>query len=125
MAEPDDIRARDFGGVFTALSNEQLETLIEDAECMLPLAPWEAAGCADCYDRALIYMAMHLGAVNLYGQASGPLTSASAGGLSASWGGGSSSTGLGSTRWGQLVDEWAARCGLTGPFVLVGQPACY
>lgn len=119
----DDLRDRDFAGIFALFTDEQLEILIGDAMCLIGETPWE--GCEECWFRAVIFAAMHLGVVGAQGSAPGPMTSASAGGLSASWGtSGSSSSSWGSTRWGQQVEALAAGCGRTGPFVAASPPAC-
>lgn len=119
-----DVRARDFSGVLAAFTDDQIGLLLEDATCYIGSTPWN--GCECCYEKAKIFLSMHLAVLGANGQASGPLIQASAGGIYAAWAGGNTSggNGLGSTNWGRQVEALAAGCGRTGPVVIISAPTC-
>lgn len=126
MASVADVRLRDIAGTFAGLTDPQIQAFLDDTEHRLGESPgrW-----GECYDLAQVYLTLHLLSSAMYGATGGKMTWASAGGISVGFGGagsGAVSTGYGSTRWGQLFEELALACGLTGPMVIVGLdlPTC-
>jgi hypothetical protein len=116
MATVDDVRNRDLSGSFAALSDETIELFLADAALRMDASVW-----GDCADLAQVYLTLHMLTGATYGVASGPLASASAGGISTAFAV-IAGTHAVRSRWLDLFEELGQACGVTGPMVVVGQP---
>lgn len=120
MATVADFRARDFSGAFSALSDPQVQILLDDAALTVTSTTWGAV-----FTRAHVLQAMHLGALSQSAGAgaNGPVTSASADGVSTSWAASTADASWqASTLYGRELLALAAAFGIAGPSVIVGDP---
>lgn len=115
MALVADVRAISLDGSFTALTDAQIQTYLDLAAEQLDSNAW-----GGCYDNAHRLLAAHLITMAQASSASGPVQSASAGGLSVSYGSLMSQDPMFVSRYGAMFRRLSLTCGLWGGFCVEG-----